>query len=69
MAIVNFTLAQDASKPITESTDPHTQIIQQCITLMEQNQWQETLELLNPLIEKNKDTGLKKHGAKFATAY
>ena len=51
------------------SSDTHTRIIQQSIALMEQSKWQQTLDLLNPLIQKNKTTGLKKHGAKFATAY
>lgn len=69
IAMGNFTLAQNPAPAQRKSSDPHTQIIQQCVTLMEQSKWQETLELLNLLIEQNKDTGLKKHGAKFATAY
>lgn len=52
-----------------EPSDPHTRTIQQSIALMEQSKWQQTLNLLNPLIEKNKNTGLRKHGAKFATTY
>lgn len=68
-AMGNLTFAQNPNQSSKESTDPHTLLIQQCITLMEKNQWQETLDLINPFIEKNKDTGLKKHGAKFATAY
>ncbi|MGJ8655502.1 MAG: hypothetical protein ACSHX6_03550 [Akkermansiaceae bacterium] len=62
----NFSLAQDATTP---SSDPHTRIIQQSIALMEQQKWQQSLDLLTPLIEQNKTTGLKKHGARFATTY
>ena len=50
-------------------TDPQTLILQKSIALMEQGEWQKTLELLNPLIEKYGDTGIKKFGAKFATTY
>lgn len=69
ITVGNFSHAEKPSLTEVKSTDPHTRIIQQCIALMEQSKWQQTLDLLSPLIEKNKDTGLKEHGAKFATTY
>ena len=69
ITVGNQSLAQEPSTAGVKSTDPHTLIIQQSIALMEQSQWQQTLDLLNPLIEQNQNTGLKEHGAKFATTY
>ena len=69
ITVGNQSLAQEPSTAGVKSTNPHTLIIQQSIALMEQSQWQQTLDLLNPLIEQNQNTGLKEHGAKFATTY
>ncbi len=63
--LLNTALAQTKTQP----THPHTLIIQQSIALMEQAKWQQTLDILNPLITQNKDSGIKKHGAKFATTH
>jgi hypothetical protein len=49
ITVGNQSLAQEPSTAGVKSTDPHTLIIQQSIALMEQSQWQQTLDLLKRL--------------------
>ncbi len=69
ISVGGIVLAQSPEPVIATSSDPNTQVIEKCISLMEKEEWQQTLDILQPFIQKHKETGLKEHGAKFATAY
>ncbi len=68
-ALAQTDTVSPSGTPTEKSTDPATLAIQQCISLMEQGQWQKTRDLTSALITKHNSTGVKKFGAKFATAY
>jgi len=78
VAVISFncfqsdTFAQTKTNTRTDreaSIDPATRSIQQCIALMEQEQWQTALDLVNKLITESNGKGVETHGAKFGTSY